>query len=116
QCAPCSTPPVLGGRRGRASRGRLGRCSRNRARPLQSAPYFFVFALACRERLRGAVVGLPDRGARDRVGQEEVTRQLVAGELVARVILELLERRLGARARLDDGGDAFDVPVVGDAH
>ncbi len=84
-------PRARRGRRPRASPGLPGRCSRNRARPLQSTPYFFVFTLAGRELLGGAVVGLPDRGARDRVGQQEPARQLVTGELVACVGLELLE-------------------------
>ena len=42
-------------------------------------------------------------------------RHLVAGDLVAQERVELVQRRVGARARLHDRGDALAVPLVGDA-
>src|SRR6185503_1403452 len=55
--------------------------------------------------LDGLVVDLAVRRPADRLHHHQLARRLVAGEMVAHVVRQLGERRLGAALRLDDGAD-----------
>ena len=69
-----------------------------------------------RQGLGPGIVGLPARAALDPLHQIERAGDLVAGDLVAAVRGERLQRRRVARARLQHGGDALAPARVAHAH